>query len=73
MKDWSKGPIAPGDSGQISVEFNSAGNSGKIDKTITVATNAEPANIVLHLVGDVLGKEVFRQQERQGIQMERSR
>lgn len=73
MKDWSKDPIAPGESGQISVEFNSTGNSGKIDKTITVATNAEPANIVLHLVGDVLGKEVFKQQERRGIQMERSR
>lgn len=73
MKDWSKDPIAPGESGQISVEFNSTGNSGKVDKTITVATNAEPANIVLHLVGDVLGKEVLNEQKRQGIQMERSR
>jgi len=73
MKDWPNEPIAPGESGQISIEFNSTGNSGKIDKTITVATNAEPNNIVLHLIGDVLGKEVMQQQDGKGMHMERTR
>ena len=73
MKDWPKDPIAPGESGQISIEFNSTGNSGKVDKTITVSTNSEPSNIVLHLVGDILGKEVIQGKDRPGMHMERTR
>ncbi len=73
MKDWPKDPIPPGGSGQISVEFNATGMSGKVDKTITVATNAEPKNYVLHLMGDVLGKEVIQPKDRQGMHMERTR
>jgi hypothetical protein len=73
MKDWPKDPIAPGQSGQITIEFNSTGNSGKVDKTITVSTNSEPTNVVLHLVGEILGKEVFQGEDRGGIHMERTR
>jgi hypothetical protein len=73
LKDWPKDPIAPGASGQISIDFNSTGNSGKVDKTITVSTNAEPTNIVLHLIGDVVGKEINQSNQRSGVHMERTR
>lgn len=54
-KDWPQYPIAPGESGQISVEFNSTGNSGSVDKSISVLTNCIPAVVVLKLQGTVVG------------------
>jgi hypothetical protein len=54
-KDWPQQPIAPGESGQISVEFNSTGNSGKVDKSISVLTNCIPAVEVLRIQGTVVG------------------
>jgi hypothetical protein len=54
-KDWPQQPIAPGESGQISVEFNSTGNSGTVDKSISVLTNCIPAVHVLRFQGTVIG------------------
>jgi Protein of unknown function (DUF1573) len=56
-KDWPQQPIAPGETGQISVEFNSNGNSGPIDKSISILTNCIPAVEVLRLQGTVVGVE----------------
>lgn len=56
-KDWPQEPIAPGESGQISIEFNSSGNSGKVDKTISVLSNCIPAVEVLRIQGNVMGVE----------------
>jgi hypothetical protein len=60
-KDWPQSPIAPGEVGQISVEFNSTGNSGKIDKSISVLTNCIPAVHVLRIQGMVVGVENSQQ------------
>jgi hypothetical protein len=60
-KDWPQHPIAPGESGQISVEFNSTGNSGKVDKSISVLTNCIPAVHVLRIQGTVVGVEQTQQ------------
>jgi hypothetical protein len=54
-KDWPQQPIAPGETGQISIEFNSNGNSGNVDKSISVLTNCIPAVEVLRLQGSVIG------------------
>jgi len=54
-KDWPQQPIAPGEAGQISVEFNSTGNSGQVDKSISVLTNCVPAVQVLRIQGMVVG------------------
>lgn len=56
-KDWPQHPIMPGESGQISVEFNSRGFPGQIDKSISVLTNCTPANWDLKLKGMVSGEE----------------
>lgn len=55
LKDWPADPIAPGEGGQISVEFNSNGRKGNVDKLIHVQANTVPATTELKLRGTVLG------------------
>jgi hypothetical protein len=54
---WPKTPILPGKEGEISVTFNSAGRVGLQDKQITVTANTDPAQTVVHLIGEVLAKK----------------
>lgn len=51
---WPKTPVMPGDTGSISVTFNSRGKSGLQDKLITVTANTQPAQSIVHLLGEVL-------------------
>lgn len=39
-KDWSREPLAPGETGQFTVKFNGSGN-GNVTKTVTVTANTE--------------------------------
>ncbi len=50
---WTREPIAPGDEGEIHVEFDSKGKSGKQTKTVTVTANTEPAQKILTITGDI--------------------
>ena len=50
---WTKEPVAPGEIGEIHVEFDSKGKSGKQTKTVTVTANTDPAKTVLTITGDV--------------------
>ena len=48
-KGWARDPIAPGQSGDITIAFNSSGKFGKQEKVVTVqsnAINAEGAQIL---------------------------
>ena len=54
--DWTKGAIAPGASGEIKFNFNSAGRVGKQNKSITVKTNAEKVTEVIRIKGTVTAK-----------------
>lgn len=47
-QDWSREPLAPGDSGQFTVKFSGAG-SNKITKTITVSANTEKGSEVVKI------------------------
>ena len=53
---WDKEPLAPGASSNIKVIFNPSQRPGKIDKTITVYSNAETATVVLQIRGFVQEK-----------------
>ncbi|MFD0751377.1 DUF1573 domain-containing protein [Mucilaginibacter calamicampi] len=55
--NWPKTPVLPGKEGVISVTFNSAGKQGLQDKQITVTANTDPAQSVVHLIGEVLPKK----------------
>ncbi len=68
-KDWPHEPIAPGEEGDITIEFNSKGFPGKIDKSISVLTNGIPKVIDLKLTGEVLGVETEQKQHHK-IEME---
>ncbi|GAB2693173.1 hypothetical protein GCM10027037_15760 [Mucilaginibacter koreensis] len=51
--EWPKEPIAPGATGLIKVTFDSAGKSGLQDKQITITANTNPAQNMVHLIGEV--------------------
>lgn len=51
-QDWSREPLAPGESGNFSVKFNGSG-SNKITKTITVTANTEKGSEVVKITAFV--------------------
>ena len=53
IPDWSKAPVKPGDQGKIEVQFNSAGKSGSVSKTIKVLTNAQPNTVEIEITAEV--------------------
>ena len=52
-EDWPKHPIAPGDTGEITVTFNSANRVGKIRKTVRIEANTLPTVTTLAITGVV--------------------
>ena len=54
VPQWPKTPIAKGEEAAIKVTFNSAGKSGKQNKTVTLVTNAIPNTKVLTINGNVI-------------------
>jgi len=57
VPETPKEPIQPGAEGVIKVVFNSTGKMGLQDKVITVTSNANPSQSMVHLVGEVLVKK----------------
>lgn len=49
-------PVAPGETGEIQVRFNSQGKPGMQNKTITVTANTQPATTRLFIKADVTPK-----------------
>jgi hypothetical protein len=57
VPQWPRQPIAPGETGEIKVSFNSQGRAGKQDKRVTLTTNAMPQTTVLNITSMVVGKD----------------
>jgi hypothetical protein len=57
VPDWPRDPIAPGQSAEITVAFNSAGKMGRQNKTITVISNAVNDYEVVTIVTNILPKK----------------
>jgi len=55
--EYTKEAIAPGESGVIKFEFNSANRVGKQNKSITVKSNAEKLTEVIRIKGTVTAKK----------------
>ena len=51
--EWSRDPVAPGDSGSVTVVYDSKGRPGAFHKSILVKTDGEPASVTLHIRGQV--------------------
>ena len=43
-KGWPRDPIAPGQKGEVTIAFNSAGKMGKQNKVVTIVSNAVNAD-----------------------------
>lgn len=54
---WPREPIAPGASGEITVEFNSKGKGGKRNQKVTITANTNPPQTFIYLTGEVQGGE----------------
>jgi len=52
-EDWPEQPIAPGETGEITVVFDSSGKVGNVRKNIRVEANTNPTLTVLTLMGVV--------------------
>lgn len=53
---WTKEPIEPGQSGEITVTYNPNGRPGRFQKTITVTSNASEGTKKLYIKGEVIPK-----------------
>jgi len=57
-KSFPKDPILPGAKSEIVIAFNSAGKMGRIDKTVTVVSNAVNADgALIKFTANVLDKK----------------
>lgn len=52
-EDWPKDPIAPGETGEIKVVFDSQGRVGNVKKNVRVEANTNPSLTLLTLSGVV--------------------
>jgi hypothetical protein len=50
---WTKEPVKPGESGQVTAIYNSKGRPGTFNKAITITSNAKTAQKVLFIKGNV--------------------
>lgn len=57
VPSWPKGPIKPGETGDVAVKFNTSGKPNKQMKTVTLTTNTESGREVLTIKGSVVPKE----------------
>jgi len=53
VPQWPREPIAPGASGEITVEFNSKGKAGDRNQKVTITANTNPAQSFIYLKGKV--------------------
>jgi len=51
--EWPSTPIKPGENGAIKVTFDSRSKMGLQDKQITITANTNPAQNLVHLIGEV--------------------
>lgn len=53
---WTREPIEPGQTGEITVTYNPNGRPGRFQKTITVTSNASEPTTKLYIKGEVIPK-----------------
>lgn len=55
LKNWPKGAIAPGESGEIPIEFTPTSKGEKVTRTISIISTANPSVQKLTITGKVVG------------------
>lgn len=54
VPSWPREPIAPGATGEITVEFNSKNKKGKRNQKVTITANTNPPQSFIYLKGEVM-------------------
>ena len=54
---WPREPIAPGESAEVTVEFNSTNKRGQKNQKVTITANTNPPQTFIYLKGEVLPNE----------------
>jgi hypothetical protein len=54
---WTRDPVAPNGSGEITVSYDPKNRPGTFNKSVTVGSNAENASVILTISGEVQQKE----------------
>ncbi|MBX2895876.1 MAG: DUF1573 domain-containing protein [Cyclobacteriaceae bacterium] len=57
-KGWPRDPIMPGEKGEITVAFNSAGKIGRQNKVVTITSNSVGSTNQVMIVANVLEKKL---------------
>lgn len=52
--EWSKEPVAPGETGYIKVTYKTKNRIGRFNKSITVGSNGNPGIVTLIIKGTVI-------------------
>ncbi|MBC5774485.1 DUF1573 domain-containing protein [Pontibacter sp. KCTC 32443] len=53
VPEWTKTPIAPGETGEVKVQFNSTGKAGQQSPMVTIRANTDPNITQVSLKGTV--------------------
>jgi hypothetical protein len=53
VPNWPKNPIAPGETGNIDVSFNSSGRKGIQNKAVTLTANTNPNRKVIKIKAEI--------------------
>lgn len=56
VPNWTKEPIKKGESGEVKIQFNSAGKSGLQQKTVTLSSNTEAGNEIINFKANITPK-----------------
>jgi hypothetical protein len=54
---WTREPVAPNASGEITVSYDPKNRPGVFNKTVTVSSNAQNSNVILEISGQVEQRE----------------
>lgn len=54
--NWTKEPVEPGQTGNITVTYNPSGRPGRFQKSITITSNASAEPVRIYIKGEVIPK-----------------
>jgi len=60
---WTREPIEPGQTGQVTVTYNPNGRPGRFQKTVTVTSNAKTPTVRVYVKGEVIPKQAKPQNQ----------
>ncbi len=51
---WTRGPVPPGETGTVTLEFDPRNMPGRFNRVVLVSASGDPSNVTLRLLGEVI-------------------